>query len=119
MCQLPYFPINTLQKPPDIISMNEVLLIRFRSDDTMAFKGFSASYVAVDPFDSEEPESSEMATPFPGYLKSVYVTKQDNTDNDSDEDETFYNEYDNYNAIKENRKNNKKNNEPSENGLID
>lgn len=34
--------------------MNEALLIRFRTDDTVANKGFSAAFVAVDRQDSEE-----------------------------------------------------------------
>lgn len=46
-------------------------MIRFHSDDSMGFKGFALSVVAVDPlddFDSEnfEEESAEIATPFPG-----------------------------------------------------
>lgn len=112
--------------------MNEALLVRFRSDGTMNKKGFSASYVAVDPFEGSEEEissdsSEEMVTPFPGYMKSVYVNNNkigsrsgdntDNTDDTSDNDEESYNEYDNYNAIKLNNKNKKT--EPSENGLID
>ncbi|XP_067013394.2 protein tolkin [Anabrus simplex] len=40
--------------PTDIISMNEALLVRFRSDDTIVSKGFSAAYVAIDPMDSPE-----------------------------------------------------------------
>lgn len=40
--------------PTDIISMNEALLVRFRSDDTIVSKGFSAAYVAIDPVDSAE-----------------------------------------------------------------
>jgi tolkin protein len=40
--------------PTDIISMNEALLVRFRSDDTIVNKGFSAAYVADDPIGSEE-----------------------------------------------------------------
>ncbi len=91
-----------LKKPPDIISINEALLVRFRTDGTMVFKGFSASYVSVDPFEGSEEmnsEDSEMVTPFPGYLKSIYVAKLDN-DNDNDEDEDDYNEYDNYNKVK-------------------
>ena len=43
-----------LQNPTDIISMNEALLVRFRSDDTIVNKGFSAAYVAVEPRGSEE-----------------------------------------------------------------
>lgn len=34
--------------------MNEALLIRFRSDDTVSNKGFTAAYVAVDRQDSDE-----------------------------------------------------------------
>lgn len=34
--------------------MNEALLIRFRTDDTVSNKGFSAAFVAVDRPDSEE-----------------------------------------------------------------
>ncbi|GLV41047.1 tolkin [Carabus blaptoides fortunei] len=43
-------------KPSDIISMNEALLIRFRSDDTISGKGFSIAYEAVEPYGSEEEE---------------------------------------------------------------
>lgn len=63
------------QNPPDIISQSEALLVRFQSDETMVFKGFSVSYVAVVPFDDDEEMSSdseETATPFPGSLKSIY-----------------------------------------------
>lgn len=118
------------QKPPDVISMNEALLVRFRSDGTMNRKGFSVSYVAVDPFEGSEEissDSSEMVTPFPGYMRpSVYVNNNklgsrsgDHTDNtdDTDNEEESYNEYDNYNSIKLNNKSKKT--EPSENGLID
>lgn len=112
--------------------MNEALLVRFRSDNTMNKKGFSASYVAVDPFEGSEEEissdSSEMSTPFPGYMKSIYVNSNqlgsrnggdniDNSENTEDSDEVVYNAYDNYNLIKSNNKNKKT--EPSENGLID
>lgn len=114
--------------------MNEALLVRFRSDETMNKKGFSASYVAVDPFEGSEEEissdSSEMSTPFPGYMKSIYVNSNqlgsrngDNIDSsdenteDSDNDEESYSVYENYNLIKLNNKNKKT--EPSENGLID
>lgn len=34
--------------------MNEALLVRFRSDDSLMNKGFSAAYVASDPMGSEE-----------------------------------------------------------------
>lgn len=36
--------------------MNEALLIRFRSDDTISAKGFSIAYEAVEPYGSEEEE---------------------------------------------------------------
>ncbi|CAG9768768.1 unnamed protein product [Ceutorhynchus assimilis] len=44
------------KKPFDIISTNEALLIRFRSDDTLVSKGFSLVYEAVlsDSVDSDE-----------------------------------------------------------------
>lgn len=72
-----------------------------------------------------------MSTPFPGYLKSIYVNSNqlgsrngDNIDDNSDEntedsdtDEDGYSVYENYNSIKLNNKNKKT--EPSENGLID
>jgi len=34
--------------PPEIISVEETLLLRFKSDDTISAKGFSASYVIID-----------------------------------------------------------------------
>ncbi|KAL1117925.1 hypothetical protein AAG570_004238 [Ranatra chinensis] len=40
--------------PTDIVSVSESLLVRFRTDDTVVKKGFSASYVAVDALTSEE-----------------------------------------------------------------
>ncbi|XP_055588097.1 tolloid-like protein 1 isoform X2 [Uranotaenia lowii] len=79
--------------PPEIISMNEALLVRFKSDDTVGFKGFSASYVAVSPFgdtqftDEETSESVEM-TPFPGSLKNTVVVKPEE-DDDEDEDDGY------------------------------
>ena len=36
------------QVPPEIISVDEALLLRFKSDDTINSKGFSASYVVID-----------------------------------------------------------------------
>lgn len=69
----------------------------------MTLKGFSVSYVSVEPFvDSEEEihsDSSEMATPFPGYMKSIYATKLDNEDNE--EEEQFYEYGSNFNTLKE------------------
>nr|XP_014088119.1 dorsal-ventral patterning protein tolloid isoform X1 [Bactrocera oleae] len=65
---------NTL--PQDIISLTDSLLVRFKTDDTVTMKGFSASYVAVDPFENSDEDfnsySAERATPFPGSLKSIY-----------------------------------------------
>uniref|UniRef100_A0A8D9B309 Metalloendopeptidase n=2 Tax=Cacopsylla melanoneura TaxID=428564 RepID=A0A8D9B309_9HEMI len=40
--------------PTDIISISEGLLVRFRSDDTVTGKGFSASYTAIDTNESKE-----------------------------------------------------------------
>ncbi|CAH1646948.1 unnamed protein product [Spodoptera littoralis] len=40
--------------PPEIVSTSEALLIRFRTDDSLVFKGFSASYQMVKPVWSEE-----------------------------------------------------------------
>ena len=37
-----------LQIPPEIISVDEALLLRFKSDDTINAKGFSAAYVVID-----------------------------------------------------------------------
>ena len=41
------------QIPSDIISTTEALLIRFKTDNTITSKGFSASYVAVESANSE------------------------------------------------------------------
>lgn len=35
--------------PPETVSTTEALLVRFRTDDSIVFKGFSASYQAVKP----------------------------------------------------------------------
>nr|AHH80651.1 tolloid [Antheraea pernyi] len=40
--------------PPEIVSTSEALLVRFRTDDSLVFKGFSASYQMVKPTWSEE-----------------------------------------------------------------
>uniref|UniRef100_A0A1I8PPZ3 Metalloendopeptidase n=1 Tax=Stomoxys calcitrans TaxID=35570 RepID=A0A1I8PPZ3_STOCA len=65
---------NTI--PQDIISLTDSLLVRFKTDSSVILKGFSASYVAVNPFDNSDEDansySSELATPFPGSLKSIY-----------------------------------------------
>ena len=55
------------QIPPEIISVDEALLLRFKSDDTINAKGFSTAYVVIednDNFDydygkSEEEEDDE------------------------------------------------------------
>lgn len=65
--------------------MTDSLLVRFKTDISVAKKGFSASYVAVDKFeysdeDVETSASSEMITPFPGSLRSIY--KEDNEESD-------------------------------------
>ncbi|KAH8289986.1 hypothetical protein KR018_009275 [Drosophila ironensis] len=73
--------------PQDIISMTNSLLVRFKTDSSVPMKGFSASYVAVEPFDNsdedvEESYSSEMVTPFPGSLKSIYIEDTEETETD-------------------------------------
>lgn len=77
--------------------MGESLLIRFRSDDNMVFKGFSASYVALNPLNEDfnsDTESSENSTPFPGSLRTVYVNRYKTNFDDEDEDEDEDNEDD-------------------------
>uniref|UniRef100_A0A0A1XPB1 Metalloendopeptidase n=1 Tax=Zeugodacus cucurbitae TaxID=28588 RepID=A0A0A1XPB1_ZEUCU len=73
---------NTL--PQDIISLTDSLLVRFKTDDTVTMKGFSASYVAVDPFENSDEDfnsySAERATPFPGSLKSIYEDSYEYSD---------------------------------------
>ncbi|KAF4532823.1 hypothetical protein B566_EDAN002674, partial [Ephemera danica] len=53
-CGQPFGRFCGTTKPMDIISLGETLLVRFRSDDTIVYKGFSASYIAVD-----QPEADE------------------------------------------------------------
>lgn len=56
----------------------------------MVFKGFSASYVALNPLSEEfnsDTDSNEMITPFPGSLKTVYVNRYKTDFDDVDEDE--------------------------------
>jgi len=43
-----------LQNTTDFISMNETLLVRFRTDDIISNKGFVAIFVAIDRQDSEK-----------------------------------------------------------------
>lgn len=61
----------------------------------MALKGFSATYTSVDPFEDDDEEdttrNSEMVTPFPGYLKSMYVSRIDNDEGDEYDDDDNYN----------------------------
>ncbi|XP_038223026.1 tolloid-like protein 1 [Zerene cesonia] len=45
--------------PPEIVSTSEALLVKFRTDDTIVFKGFSASYQAVKPDVWSKEDSSE------------------------------------------------------------
>lgn len=47
-----------LQKNPDITSLYDELVVRFISDSTMAYQGFSMSYVAVDNTSREDMEYS-------------------------------------------------------------
>ena len=54
----------------------------------MPYKGFSASFIALDPLTREEMnlDSSEMVTPFPGYFKSVFINSNAE---EEDEDEDY------------------------------
>ena len=45
---------NTI--PPEIVSVDEALLLRFKSDDTINSKGFSANYVIVEESDDKDYE---------------------------------------------------------------
>ncbi|XP_039749767.1 tolloid-like protein 1 isoform X1 [Pararge aegeria] len=45
--------------PPEIVSTTEALLVKFRTDDSIIFKGFSASYQAVKPEVWSGEDSSE------------------------------------------------------------
>lgn len=48
-----FFSFDTSpQIPPEILSVDEALLLRFKSDDTINSKGFSASYVVLDDADN-------------------------------------------------------------------
>ncbi|XP_055381621.1 dorsal-ventral patterning protein tolloid isoform X2 [Condylostylus longicornis] len=69
--------------PQEIISLSDSLLVRFRTDDSFTSKGFSASYVTVEPLEESEDlnsDSHESVTPFPGYFKSIY--KSDSLDSE-------------------------------------
>ncbi|XP_065076987.1 protein tolkin-like [Ochlerotatus camptorhynchus] len=81
--------------PPEIVSMNQALLVRFRSDDTVGFKGFSASYVAINPFGKGQSEDDEIVdsaeiTPFPGSLKNTVIKADEDADEDEDDDYEIY-----------------------------
>lgn len=90
VCSKIYLLSTHLQKPIDLVSTNEALLIRFRSDSTMSLKGFSATYMAVDPVERRENinmKRLELVTPFPGSLKSIYAnTLTDNSNYMIDDD---------------------------------
>jgi hypothetical protein len=74
-------------------------MIRFHADDSMGFKGFSLSYVAVDPLDSdfdnsehieEEEESGEASTYIPGYFVGGSLKYNKNKEDDYEEPEETY-----------------------------
>uniref|UniRef100_A0A182PU03 Metalloendopeptidase n=1 Tax=Anopheles epiroticus TaxID=199890 RepID=A0A182PU03_9DIPT len=78
--------------PPEIISMHEALMVRFRSDDTVGFKGFSAAYVAIKSNDDvlttdEEGSDSSDIIPFPGSLKKVFIKQGEDMDEVEEEDD--------------------------------
>ena len=45
-----------MQIPPEILSVDEALLLRFKSDDTINSKGFSAAYVILNESDNYDYE---------------------------------------------------------------
>ncbi len=45
-----------VQIPPEILSVDEALLLRFKSDDTINSKGFSAAFVVLDDTDNYDYE---------------------------------------------------------------
>lgn len=49
--------------PPEIISVDEALLLRFKSDDTINSKGFSAKYVITDNSDKKDYDYFEVEKP--------------------------------------------------------
>jgi len=49
--------------PPEIISVDEALLLRFKSDDTINSKGFSASYVIIDESQGRDYEYTDKTIP--------------------------------------------------------
>ena len=61
----------SLQIPPEIISVDEALLLRFKSDDTINAKGFSAAYVVID-----EAENFDYQTSATNLFKQPKVSKQ-------------------------------------------
>ena len=42
--------------PPEIVSVDEALLLRFKSDDTINSKGFSANYVIIEEAENRDYE---------------------------------------------------------------
>ena len=42
--------------PPEIVSVDEALLLRFKSDDTINSKGFSANYVIIEETENRDYE---------------------------------------------------------------
>ncbi|XP_052891850.1 tolloid-like protein 1 [Anopheles moucheti] len=86
--------------PPEIISMHEALMVRFRSDDTVGFKGFSAAYVAIKSNDDvlttdEEGSDSSDIIPFPGSLKTVFIKQGEDMDEEEEDDDIDYEIYPN------------------------
>lgn len=60
-----------------VVSKTESFLVRFQTDETQTAKGFVISYVAVDPFDEDADDldrNFDLATPFPGYMKTIYAS---------------------------------------------
>ncbi|XP_050525579.1 tolloid-like protein 1 [Daktulosphaira vitifoliae] len=74
--------------PTDIISMNDALLIRFKTDNTIVSKGFSASYIAVESINPSSEYSSQIDEDDDLlYKKTKLKNGNDGDDDDDDNDE--------------------------------
>lgn len=79
----------------------------------MSLKGFSASYLAIEPVDVEQSEnidttSHEFVTPFPGSLKSIQIHANNLRDKDINDggkaNEAAHNQRKTFNTVRQNNK---------------
>lgn len=83
--QMPASCVYPFQKPPVIVSYSDTILIRFQTDESTSLKGFAASFMAVEPPDDDNSDDFISATPFPGYMKSMYYSSGSQSYEDDDE----------------------------------